>query len=162
MANRQPVEIPDSARVIGPPPVICFSILGVGLIPHFVWRYIELFPESWIGFAAGIPLLSGAIFILAWGVRTMRRAGEDIRVETPTLSIVSTGPYAFSRNPLYLSMTGAFVAISLMLNTAWPLFLLPVMLVTLQFGVILREEQYLGRLFGEEFRGYRTRVRRWL
>jgi protein-S-isoprenylcysteine O-methyltransferase Ste14 len=134
----------------------------MGLIPHYAWRYIELFPESWIGYAAGLPLLLVGTLILIWGVRTMRRSGENISVDTPTRSIVSSGPYAFSRNPLYLSMTGAYVAITLMLNTAWPLFLLPIMLTILQLGVILREERYLGKLFGEDYRGYQAQVRRWL
>ena len=162
MATEEQVGSPDSAQVIGPPPVICFSLLGLGLIPHFAWRYIELFPESWIGFAAGLPLLFVALAVLIWGVRTMKRSGEDIKVDTPTYSIVSSGPYSLSRNPLYLSLSGAYVAIALMLNTAWPFFIFPAWLTTLQFGVILREERYLERLFGEEYRRYQARVRRWL
>ena len=79
----------------------------------------------------------------------MRRPGENIRVDTPARSIISSGPYSFSRNPLYLSMTFAYVTVTLMLNTAWPLFLLPIMLEALQFGVILREERYLERPFGD-------------
>ena len=130
----------------------------MALIPHYAWRYVELFPEAW----AGLPLLLAGTLILIWGVRTMRRSGENIRVDTPTRSIVSSGPYAFSRNPLYLSMTFAYVAVTLMLNTAWPLFLLPIMLATLQFGVILMEERYLERLFGDSYRGYQVQVRRWL
>ena len=59
-------------------------------------------------------------------------------------------------------MTFAYVAVTLMLNTAWPLFLLPIMLAALQFGVILREERYLERLFGDSYRGYQAQMRRWL
>ena len=156
------VETPYSARVIDPPPVIRFGLLGMDLIPHYAWRYVELFPEAWTGYAAGLPLLLAGTLILIWGVRTMRRSGENIRVDTPTRSIVSNGPYAFSRNPLYLSMTFAYVAVTLMLNTAWPLFLLPIMLAAFHFGLILREERYLERLFGDSYRGYQTQVRRWL
>lgn len=90
----------------------------------------------------------------------MRRSGENIRVDTPTRSIVSSGPYAFSRNPLYLSMTFAYVAVTLILNTAWPLFLFPIMLTAVQFSVTLREERYLERLFGDSYRGYQAQVRR--
>ena len=107
-------------------------------------------------------MLLVALAVLIWGVRTMKRSGEDIKPDTPTYSIVSSGPYSLSRNPLYLSLSGAYVAIALMLNTAWPLFIFPAWLATLQFGVILREERYLERLFGEEYRRYQARVRRWL
>ena len=71
MAATEQVETPDSARVIGPPPVICFGLLGMALIPHYAWRYVELFPEAW----AGPPLLLVGTLILIWGVRTMRRSG---------------------------------------------------------------------------------------
>ena len=90
----------------------------------------------------------------------MRRSGENIRVDTPTRSIVSSDPYAFSRNPLYLSVTFAYVAVTLILNTAWPLFLFPIMLTAVQFSVTLREERYLERLLCDSYRGYQSQVRR--
>ena len=90
----------------------------------------------------------------------MRRSGENIRVDTPTRSIVSSDSYAFSRNPLYLSVTFAYVAVTLILNTAWPLFLFQIMLTAVQFSVTLREERYLERLFGDSYRGYQAQVRR--
>ena len=70
MATTEQDETPDSERVIGPPAVICFGLLGMALIPLFAWRYVELFPEAWTGYAAGRPLLLAGALILIWGVRT--------------------------------------------------------------------------------------------
>ena len=139
---------------------ISLSLLGIGLVPHFTWRYIELFPDWRIGFAAGWPLLALGLLVLVWAVQTMRSAGEDF--EKPTSSIVSRGPYSLSRNPIYLSMVMAYVAVALILNSAWPLFLLPLTLAVLHFGVILKEERDLQQFFGSEYASYRANVRRWI
>ena len=92
----------------------------------------------------------------------MIKAGEDVRVEKPTNAIVSHGPFAYSRNPIYVAMVFGFVGICLVLNTYWPLIFLPVVLLIMHYGVIKREERYLERLFGEEYLHYQSSVRRWL
>jgi protein-S-isoprenylcysteine O-methyltransferase Ste14 len=75
---------------------------------------------------------------------------------------VQRGPYRFSRNPLYLSMILLCVAVAALGNTAWIMLALIPALVVLQRGVIDREEAYLDRKFGAEYRAYRARVRRWI
>ncbi|MFI5210728.1 MAG: methyltransferase family protein, partial [Gemmatimonadales bacterium] len=68
----------------------------------------------------------------------------------------------FSRNPMYVGMTLLYLGIALWANSLWPLLLLPAVLVVMRRGVIAREEAYLERRFGDEYRSYRARVRRWL
>jgi protein-S-isoprenylcysteine O-methyltransferase Ste14 len=92
----------------------------------------------------------------------MRRAGTNVRPDRPTLVIVSDGPFRFTRNPLYLAAIGIYVSITLLVDALWPLVLLGPMLVLLVKGVVVREEQYLAAKFGDEYRNYKTRVRRWL
>ena len=79
-----------------------------------------------------------------------------------TGAIVSPGPYAFSRNPMYASFVLLYEGIALILNTAWPVVFLPVSLIAIHYGVIKREELYLEKLFGGGYRQYGARVRRWL
>jgi protein-S-isoprenylcysteine O-methyltransferase Ste14 len=76
--------------------------------------------------------------------------------------IVATGPYRFSRNPMYVAMSAVYVGLSLLMGVVWPLVLLPIVLLSLSALVIRREERYLGDAFGEEYGAYRARVRRWL
>jgi protein-S-isoprenylcysteine O-methyltransferase Ste14 len=95
-------------------------------------------------------------------VLAFRRAGTHPQPWRPATALVVTGPYRFSRNPMYVGATLFYIGISFWVNSLWPLLLLPVVLVIMSRGVIAREEAYLERLFGDEYRSYRSRVRRWL
>jgi protein-S-isoprenylcysteine O-methyltransferase Ste14 len=75
--------------------------------------------------------------------------------------LVDSGPYAFSRNPMYLAWTVGYVGVALVAGTAWPLMLLPVVLAVTQV-VVMREERFLERRFGDAYRSYKTSVRRYL
>jgi protein-S-isoprenylcysteine O-methyltransferase Ste14 len=92
----------------------------------------------------------------------MRRARTEINPMRPTTALVTTGPFRYTRNPLYVSLTGLYSGVALLLNALWPLLLVPVVLLVVQRGVIEREEAYLERKFGDAYRAYRARVRRWL
>ena len=72
------------------------------------------------------------------------------------------GPFRFSRNPMYLALTGLYLGIAVSVNALWVIVLLPVALVSITIGVIAREESYLERKFGTEYTSYRSTVRRWL
>src|ERR1051326_7978762 len=81
---------------------------------------------------------------------------------TLLLSIVTEGPFRFTRNPLYVGGTAAYIGLGLGFNLAWALILLVPMLFLLSWGIIRREERYLEKKFGETYLAYKTRVRRWL
>ena len=80
----------------------------------------------------------------------------------PTTAIVVHGPYRFTRNPMYVSLVGLYAGVTLFVNSAWPLILLPAVVLLVQRQVIAREEAYLEAKFGEEYRAYKARVRRWI
>ena len=76
--------------------------------------------------------------------------------------IVTGGPYAFSRNPIYLSMVLLLLGLGVWSNSLWFLALAAIAVLLLTYGVIIREERYLGRKFSAEYEAYRNRVRRWV
>jgi len=80
----------------------------------------------------------------------------------PASRMVQHGPYRYTRNPMYLGMAVSYVGFSLVVNSAWPLLLLPLALVGLYRLVIAVEERYLEATFGEEYLAYKKKVRRWL
>ena len=152
----------DHARVVVPPPLVFVLTLVTGIILHFSWMPFRFFPHLWMGHVAGWPLIVVGVLVALWAVRTMFRAGENPSAYRPTGAVVSAGPYGLSRNPMYASFVLLYVGIALILNTAWPVVFLPVSLIAVHYGVIKREELYLEKLFGAEYRLYRATVRRWL
>jgi protein-S-isoprenylcysteine O-methyltransferase Ste14 len=112
----------------------------------------------WVGGAMALA----AIALAVWGSRTMKAAGTNVRPDQPTTAIVAAGPFARSRNPLYVGLITLFIGIGLLLRSpAFLVFVIPLVLV-LRYGVIAREEIYLEGKFGDTYRVYRAHVRRWI
>jgi protein-S-isoprenylcysteine O-methyltransferase Ste14 len=80
----------------------------------------------------------------------------------PATALITEGPFRFTRNPLYLSLALLYLGIGLWLGALWPIVLLPALMLLVQQLVVLREEAYLESRFGDAYRTYRNRVRRWL
>ena len=160
MGETPPDKIPDHPSMLLPPPLIFLSALAVGLLLQHVLP-IDWLPASWTGWIGGV-LVAIAAAITVWGARALRAARTGIFPHQATTAIVQTGPYRVSRNPLYLSMIPLGVGIAALCNALWVLLMLVPMVLVLQIGVIRREEAYLDRKFGNDYRAYRARVRRWL
>jgi protein-S-isoprenylcysteine O-methyltransferase Ste14 len=150
----------DNPGVIAPPPLIYAGALAMGLLANR--RYRLAFLPRGLSRVLGWPLIAGGLAVGYLGFSEMKRAGTNLDPREPTTTIVTGGPFRFTRNPLYLSMTLIYVGITALANALAPLFLLPIVLQLMRRGVIEREERYLERKFGEEYLSYKARVRRWL
>jgi len=115
-------------------------------------------PAGWIG---GIVFVL-ALALFAWAIATMTRAGSNVPTNLPTITIVETGPYRFTRNPIYLGMFLGLVGLAIAFDSLWLLVALMPFALVIRYGVVAREEAYLGRKFGHAYYRYRSRVRRWL
>jgi protein-S-isoprenylcysteine O-methyltransferase Ste14 len=100
--------------------------------------------------------------LATWFARTMRGADTTLDVDKPVSSLVEDGPFRYSRNPGYLSLTMLYAGIAILRNALWAILLLPLVLYVMKREVIEREERYLQRTFGEEYLAYKRRVRRWV
>ncbi|MBA2605428.1 MAG: isoprenylcysteine carboxylmethyltransferase family protein [Acidobacteria bacterium] len=150
----------DNPGVIAPPPLIFLSGLLVGgLISGFF--PVEILPRT-LAVIAGISLAVAGLTIILTAIVQMRRAKTNVEPWKPTTAILDEGLYAVSRNPIYLAMALIYLGIAFLFNSFW--FLPPLVLVlpAIHFGVILREEKYLERKFGDEYLKYKTSVRRWI
>lgn len=150
----------DSPGVVVFPPVLFGGTLVLGLILHWI-RPVSLLPPLPARLLGVVVLVSSGL-LARFAERAMKRAGTNVRPDQPTLAIVTDGPFRYTRNPLYLAATGLYLAVTLLVDAVWPVVLLVPMLVVLELGVIRREERYLDAKFGESYRAYRARVRRWL
>jgi protein-S-isoprenylcysteine O-methyltransferase Ste14 len=110
----------------------------------------------------GVPLVVIAVALFAYSVSTFRAAGTPVPARKPTTIIVRTGPYRFSRNPIYLAFSLVQLGIAIWANSVWLLATLGGAVVLIHCVVIPREEQYLERKFGAQYLAYKASVRRWL
>lgn len=154
----------DVAGVIAPPPLIFGGFLVLGLVLNAVWPLpiTGAHVASAVRYAAGAVLGVAGIVLGIAGFLEFRRAGTDVRPERPTTALVTTGPFRLSRNPLYISQVLFYLAIAVAADSGWALALIVPTIAVIRFGVIAREEAYLERRFGEDYRRYKAVVRRWL
>jgi protein-S-isoprenylcysteine O-methyltransferase Ste14 len=115
-------------------------------------------PAGWVGAAVFIVALA----LFAWAIATITRAGSNVPTNRPTTTIVDAGPYRFTRNPIYLGMCLGLIGLAIAFDSVWLLVALVLFGLVIRYGVVAREEAYLERKFGEAYRKYRSRVRRWL
>jgi len=115
-------------------------------------------PARWLG--AMVFVLALGLF--AWAIVTITRAGSNVPTSLPTTAIVGSGPYGFTRNPIYLATFLGLTGLAIALDNLWLLLVLVPFALVIRYGVVAREEAYLERRFGDVYRGYRSRVRRWL
>ena len=147
-----------------PPPGIYGGVFLVGLLLETVWRLPIARTASGerVLEDVGTWIVIAAIVLALWGVATFWLRGTSVLPFKPTAALVRTGPYRFTRNPMYLGMTLAHLGLALAMNTGWALLLLPVAVYLIVRLVIRVEEKYLGRVFGDEYAEFRRRVRRWI
>ena len=90
------------------------------------------------------------------------RAGTPVSPFRAPTRLVTDGPYRLTRNPGYLGMALGYAGIALLAGAPWALLPLPAVLALVDRGVIVREERYLRRHFGDQYARYERRARRWI
>ena len=160
-----PDDKPDAMGLGVPPPVIFLGPLVLGLLLNR--KFPTPFLPRGLSRILGLPLLSGGMLLEGWVYRTMRRAdtpiiGEPFVPGKPTSSLITDGPFRYSRNPSYLGAAMMYAGIASLTNALWVILLLPAMVLMMQHTVIEREERYLESTFGEEYLRYKARVCRWI
>jgi protein-S-isoprenylcysteine O-methyltransferase Ste14 len=150
----------DNPGMNVPPPLIYVLPLILGLLLD---RRAHLpFLRRSAARSLGWPLIGGGVVLSRWFLQTMRQADAPIRTDKPVPRLTTEGPFRYTRNPGYLSLTMLYLGIAVLRNALWAILLLPLVLIVIQREVIGREERYLERTFGEEYLAYKARVPRWV
>jgi len=145
------------------PPFLFLGCLILGIVLDRVLPPPLSLPESaLIRWAVGGGLILLGVAIFAGGVRNFFRAATPVPSNQPVRALVTTGIHGWSRNPIYVGMFFLYAGIGIAARSPWVLILALPLLITLRYGVIAREEAYLERRFGDAYRDYKARVRRWL
>lgn len=143
------------------PPPLLFVIPLAALWALDLLVPTSLLPAPWRWLVGGLLVLAG-MGLAAAGARTQRRAGTDFLPQRPSTRIVQHGVYGWTRNPMYVGFALLTAGLAVLASSAWALLAVPVGVVLCDRLVVVREERYLARKFGEEYLDYKRRVRRWL
>ena len=152
-----------TAGVIARPPLLFVAAVLLGRAADYLlfvpFNLPQLGLARWI--IGGVLLLAGVAGASA-GIRDFVRAATPVPTNAPTRALVTTGLHGWSRNPIYVGMLLIYGGIGLVAESPWILILTLPLALTIRYGVIEREEAYLERRFGDAYREYKSRVRRWL
>ena len=153
-------EVDAPGVLIHPPIALVLAIVAALALNWFV--PLPFTPDGFPRIGLGSLLIILALVTILWSARTFRGAKTEVLTSRPASTIVSHGPYRFSRNPIYIAMFLGMAGLALLLNTLWLVVAMLVIFAVLRFGVVAREEAYLERKFGQTYTDYKSRVRRWL
>lgn len=139
-------------------------LLPAGLVAWAMDSWLPLYPwllPPW-NWALAVPAWLASLALTGRGARGLASHGTTIYPNGQASALVTDGPYRYSRNPMYLGMALLVLGFALALGSVGALLGVPVFMLAVQWLFILPEERRLEGLFGEAYRGYCRRVRRWL
>jgi protein-S-isoprenylcysteine O-methyltransferase Ste14 len=153
----------DTAGVFAPPPLIALAAVLLGsaldwLLPAYV---LEILLSMGVRILLGVELLAVGLALAIIGRNTFVRAGTEVNPFRASSALVTTGIYAYVRNPMYVGLCLMVAGIGILLASDWTLVTLVAAALTIHFGVVKREERYLTAKFGESYLRYMAAVPRY-
>jgi protein-S-isoprenylcysteine O-methyltransferase Ste14 len=153
----------DHADVAVKPPILFIAALALG---YALTRYVPIGPglasPNGAALAMGLVFVGAGFALAFFAARRFRLAGTSVIPGEPANALVTAGVYRVTRNPMYIGFILLYFGLSIVLTSVWILLLLIPVVLILQRGVVLREEAYLARKFGDDYTRYAERVPRWL
>jgi len=146
-------------RRVLPPVWLLIALLASLALDRWL-PLVELLVSPW-SYLGLLPLLAGLV-MTSTSAQAFRKAGTAVVPFEQSTSLVLDGWYRVTRNPMYLGLVLILTGVALFLGSMGALLPLPVFIAILHFRFIVGEEQFLDGIFGEPYRAYRTRVRRWI
>jgi protein-S-isoprenylcysteine O-methyltransferase Ste14 len=153
-------EAADKPNVVIHPPIAL--VLAIAASIALNWLHpLPFVPPGLPNVEAGLILLLLALLLVRWAAVTFRKAHTNILTNQATTAIVATGPFAYSRNPIYVGAFLGLIGFAIAFNSLWFFVVLVVIFLVIRYGVVAREEAYLERKFGAVYLDYKSKVRRW-
>jgi protein-S-isoprenylcysteine O-methyltransferase Ste14 len=153
---------PDVAGVIALPPLIFLGLLAAAAVLEAVIPLPVLVAPGFVRCLSGAVLAACGFIIIFMASERFHAAGTNIPPTLPTTALVVDGVYRRTRDPFYLGMTLVYLGLGVAAGSLWAIGLVVPLLWVINTGVIAREERYLERKFGDAYRAYKARVRRWV
>lgn len=146
-----------------PPPVLLLAALIVAIVLDWVPLHFLAQPVGLnMQVIVGLLLAAGSVWLVLTAARLFQREGTNVIPTQPALKVVTSGPYRFTRNPMYLGMVLFLLGMSLIFSLEWGVILTPLLWIGYDRLIVVREEAYLSRKFGADYRALLGQTRRWL
>jgi protein-S-isoprenylcysteine O-methyltransferase Ste14 len=143
-----------------PPPLICLATLLIGIALNAIWPLASI-PDH-LRYASGSLLIFGSLLAMPSILIKFRRVNTTFDVRKSPSALIKDGLYRFSRNPSYVALVFLFIGLGVALSNLWvPILLIPATGIIDRY-VIPEEERRLELAFGDQYRAYKSQVRRWL
>ncbi len=142
-----------------PPVYLLLSLLLMGLL-HYFLPILQIVPDFF--YYAGVFFLLAGLAMMIGCARMFRKAETPVFPFEPSTALLTHGIYRYTRNPIYLGMVSMLLGFSMMLGSLAPFLVLPLFFFIIQEGFIRYEEPFLEEIFGDQYRQYKSQVRRWL
>jgi protein-S-isoprenylcysteine O-methyltransferase Ste14 len=136
-------------------------LLGV-VLEHALPLPVRISIEPSLINAVGAAVFALGAVIAGWGWWTFHKAGTTTVPGQRSSQLVTWGPYRYTRNPMYVGLTIAYLGEAVLQRQIWPVILLPLVIAYVNGVVIPVEQAKLTEVFGQEYARYQQRVRRWL
>lgn len=159
--TREHSQVVDHANVVVLPPLIFFVPLVISIIARY-FIPLPLPILNVISVTLAVILVILGIALMAWSVFTFKDFKEKPDSRTPTKNLITKGPFQYTRNPMYVAFFLMYFGLAFALNSLWSFLFVPFAFWFLYTGVVLREELYMERKFGKEYRSYKKETRRFL
>ena len=151
------------AGVIARPPLLFLAALLLGFVSDRLLPFPLTAPAgNSVQWTVASCLILIGLALASAGIRNFARSATPVPTNEPTRALVTTGIHGWSRNPIYLGLFLLYGGIGMAARSPWALMLTLPLAITIRYGVVAREEAYLERRFGDAYRDYKARVRRWL
>ena len=151
---------PDRRHPLDIPPVYFLLAIAMMIALHHFLPIYRLLGPAW--FYPGLLLIVGGVLLAVVAERLFARAGTGVRPFTPSTAVVASGPYRFTRNPMYLGMMIVLLGGFLLSGRLGPILVIPVFFWWIHTRFVLREEVHMERALGKDYLNYKRSVRRWL
>ena len=145
-------------RRINPPHYFLISLVAMLVLSRLPGALLLPGRWNWLGL---VPIVAG-IALAVRASQLFARAGTNIVPLTQSSALVTDGPFARTRNPMYLGMLLALTGLAIVLDSAWPWLVLPVFYAVIRLRFVRHEERLMEATFGDAYRAYRSRVRRFI
>lgn len=142
------------------PPLVYAVALLIGLGIEQLLPLVSL-PTTWRAGLA-VVLIALSVLLVAPAVMRFRKADTPFDVRKPATTLITDGPYRYSRNPGYVALTLLYLGLGVLFSSGWVCVLVVPTVVIINVAVVRKEEQHLESRFGEDYLRYKSTVRRWL